>query len=685
MADRKPNRLLHESSPYLLQHAYNPVDWHPWGEKALQRALQENKPILVSIGYAACHWCHVMEKQSFEKPEVAAVMNEHFVCIKVDREERPDVDAVYMEALQAMGLQGGWPLNVFLTPEAKPFYGGTYFAPQKWVKLLKSIAESYHTNSKELLESAEQFAQHLQKNVLQRYGLKEESYTLTEKGLKNLYHTIAKRFDRTHGGFNPAPKFPMPATLLFLLRYYHHTHDDTALAQLNLTLREMAYGGIYDQAGGGFARYSVDAEWLVPHFEKMLYDNAQLITLYSEAYQLTHEPLYKTIVYDTIKFVERELMSSDFGFYSSLDADSEGEEGRFYTFTKDELNRLLKSEEPLFSKYFNITAAGNYEHGRNILHRKISDEAFARENELELDVLLDMVSSWKKQLMRCRSKKVRPALDDKVLCSWNALMLKALADAYYVFGEQRFLKLAVCNAEFIFDKMRYDQQLYHSYKNGTATVPAFLEDYAQLISALIRLYEVTFNEEWLQQARHCTDHVLANFSEAESELLYFTSHTADKLIARTKEVFDDVIPASNSVMARNLHLLGLYFDEDAFSLRAENMLREVSPLLVKEPSHLSNWAILYYTQLTTTAEVAIVGSNIAGMREELSSFYLPNMVLMGSSHTSNLPLLAGKTPTNGKTTIYVCYNKTCQQPVHKPADAIKQLQPEHMAGKFAPL
>ncbi|HEY4650810.1 MAG TPA: DUF255 domain-containing protein, partial [Pontibacter sp.] len=316
MAAKKPNRLINESSPYLLQHAYNPVDWYAWGQEALQRAKQENKPVLVSIGYAACHWCHVMEHQSFEDTGIAATMNEHFICIKVDREERPDVDAIYMEAVQVMGIRGGWPLNVFLTPDAKPFYGGTYFAPQQWKQLLLSIADAYRNNHDELTTTAEQFAAHLSISDLEKYSLGREAGAANEEGLKQIYQHLSKRFDREHGGAAPAPKFPMPATYLFLLRYYSHTHDETALAQLNLTLRNMAYGGIYDQLGGGFARYAVDAHWLVPHFEKMLYDNAQLITLYSEAYQVAREPLYKEVVYDTIKFAERELMSKEGGFYS---------------------------------------------------------------------------------------------------------------------------------------------------------------------------------------------------------------------------------------------------------------------------------------------------------------------------------------------------------------------------------
>jgi uncharacterized protein YyaL (SSP411 family) len=684
--DRKANRLLNESSPYLLQHAYNPVDWYPWGEEALQKARQEDKPIIVSIGYAACHWCHVMEHQSFENEKIATVMNEHFVCIKVDREERPDVDAVYMDAVHAMGVQGGWPLNVFLNSEAKPFYGGTYFPPEQWVNLLQNVAQAYQKNREDLDKSAEQFVEHLNQSELVKYGLQKSNFHVREDDFKLMGHNLSTRFDKNLGGMGQPPKFPMPTNYLFLLRYYSHTSDQSALTQLHLTLREMAYGGIYDQVGGGFARYSVDAEWLVPHFEKMLYDNGQLITLYAEAYQATRETLYHDVVYETIGFVERELMSREGGFYSSLDADSEGEEGKFYTFTKDELKDILGSEEPLFSKYYHATAAGNFEHGRNILHRRISDEDFARENQLELEVLQDMVQNWKSKIMEVRETRVRPGLDDKILTSWNALMLKGLADAYYVFGNSRFLALALRNAHFLLQSLKKGNKLYHNYKEGKATIDGFLEDYSYLIRAFTRLYEVTFDEQWLQQARQLTDYTLENFFDEAEGMFFFTDQSSEKLIARKKEIIDNVTPASNSVMATNLHFLGLYFDEERYSTLSNDMLAKVKDLLVKEPSHLSNWASLYFHKLTPTAEVAIVGKEAAEMRGELSAFYMPNMILLGSSNgQSNLALLQDKMAINGKTTLYVCYNKTCQVPVHNAASALDQLQGMQRHTKFPPL
>ncbi|WP_311181719.1 thioredoxin domain-containing protein [Hymenobacter volaticus] len=377
------NRLAQESSPYLLQHAHNPVDWYSWGEEALNRAQAEQKPILVSIGYAACHWCHVMERESFEDTGVAAIMNEHFVCIKVDREERPDVDQVYMEALQAMGVQGGWPLNVFLNPEAKPFYGGTYFSPGNWKQLLTSIGKAYQSEDRKQLDaSAEQFAQALQASELEKYRIPAATQGFSEEEFKLLVYNLAAKFDRELGGMNRSPKFPMPSIWRFLLRTYQLSGSRRVLAQINLTLREMAWGGLYDQVGGGFARYSTDANWLVPHFEKMLYDNGQLVSLYAEAYQVTHDELYREVVYDTISFLERELTSPEGGFFSSLDADSEGEEGKFYVFTREELREILDDEEPLAAEYYNCTALGNWEHGRNILHRRAYNNDFAEAHQL---------------------------------------------------------------------------------------------------------------------------------------------------------------------------------------------------------------------------------------------------------------------------------------------------------------
>jgi uncharacterized protein YyaL (SSP411 family) len=670
---KKANRLINESSPYLLQHAHNPVDWFPWGEEALQKAQEEQKPILVSIGYAACHWCHVMEHQSFEHEGIANLMNEHFVCIKVDREERPDVDQIYMDALQAMGVQGGWPLNVFLNSEAKPFYGGTYFPPQTWAQLLQNIAKAYTESREELNQSADQFAQHLNTSDLQKYGLQQSNKDFTEPDFRLLYYNFSLRFEKERGGMGQAPKFPMPVNYQFLLRYHEYAYQTAALDHVNLTLREMAFGGIYDQAGGGFARYSTDAEWLVPHFEKMLYDNGQLVTLYSEAYQVTKNPLYKEVVYETIAFAERELMSPEGGFYSSLDADSEGEEGKFYVFTKEELQHIIGEEEALFSAYYNIRAEGNWEHGQNILHRRQTDEAFAAEHQLDLSVLQALVTGWKDKIMHARANRVRPGLDDKILTSWNALMLKGLADAYHVFSEEKFLQLALQNAGFLRQNLKSGPKLFRNYKNGKATIAAFLEDYALLIQAYMRLYEVTFDETWLNEAQALTQYTLRNFYDEQENLFFYTDKEGEKLIARKKEIFDNVIPASNSVMAHNLHFLSLYLNSPRYAQISDAMLSQVKELLVKQPSHLSNWANVYFIKLKPTAEVAIVGPEAITFRQSLADFYLPNAIFAGTETESDLPLLEDRLANAGQTTIYVCYNRTCQLPVHTVAEAVAQL------------
>jgi len=668
------NRLAQESSPYLLQHAHNPVDWYPWGPEALARARTEQKPILVSIGYAACHWCHVMERESFENPQVAAVMNAHFVCIKVDREERPDVDQVYMDAVQAMGVRGGWPLNVFLSPEAKPFYGGTYFPPGNWLQLLTSIGQAYQNENRQELEaSAEQFARELQTSELEKYQLPIPAEGLSEDEFTLLIYNLTTKFDGEKGGLNRAPKFVMPSVWRFLLRAHQLTGSPAPLDQTTLTLREMAWGGIYDQVGGGFARYSVDENWLVPHFEKMLYDNGQLVSLYAEAYQVTQDELFREVVYDTVSFIERELTSPEGGFYSSLDADSEGEEGKFYVFTKEELQEILDDEEPLASAYYNCTALGNWEHGRNILHRRQTDAEFAHVHQLTPGVVAELAQGWKQKLLAARTRRVRPGLDDKILTGWNALMLLGLLDAYRAFADPKFLALARRNAEFLQTNLRNGVGLWRSYKNGRATITGFLEDYALVVQAYIGLYEATFEESWLHEAEGLMEYVLTNFFDPAEELFFYTDVTGEQLIARKKELFDNVIPASNSLMAHNLHRLGLHLENSRYSELAATMLGRVRALVVQEPQHLSNWASLYAALLKPTAEIAIVGPKTEEKRQELARHYLPNIVLAGAIETSTLPLLQERTAIKGQTTLYVCFNRACQLPVHTVAEALAQL------------
>jgi uncharacterized protein YyaL (SSP411 family) len=670
---RPTNRLAHETSPYLLQHAHNPVDWYPWGPEALARAQVEQKPLLVSIGYAACHWCHVMERESFESEQVARVMNEHFICIKVDREERPDVDQLYMAAVQAMGIRGGWPLNVLLTPEAKPFYGGTYFAPSNWVQLLESVAQAYAGEHRaELDGSAERFAQVLQASELAKYRAAGNAVGVSDEEFKLLAYNLAQRFDRARGGTAQAPKFPMPSIWRFVLRAHHISGSQALLNQLNLTLREMAWGGIYDQVGGGWARYSVDDAWLVPHFEKMLYDNGQLLSLYSEAYQVTQEPLYREVVYQTVNWVRRELTNPEGGFYSSLDADSEGEEGKFYVWTREELQHLLGAEEPLASAYYQCTGLGNWEHGRNILHRRQSDTDFAAAHKLEPHVLTKLVHGWQKTLLAARAQRVRPGLDDKVLTGWNALMLSGLVAAYRAFGEAEFLALALRNAEFLQAHLRQGPRLYRTWKNGRATISGFLEDYALVIEAYVSLYEATFTESWLREAEALTAYVLDHFFDPAEQQFFYTDASAEPLIARKKELFDNVIPASNSVMAHNLLRLGRHLDNPTYQTLAATMLAQLQALAAQEPQHLTNWASLYVALLRPGAEVAIAGPQAEALRQQLSRHFLPHDVLAGTSETSELPLLQGR-PGREPTTIYVCRHHACQLPVHSAAEALAQL------------
>ncbi|CCH53706.1 protein of unknown function DUF255 [Fibrisoma limi BUZ 3] len=664
------NRLANETSPYLLQHAHNPVDWYPWGEEALTKAQQEDKPIIVSIGYSACHWCHVMERESFEKEPVARVMNENFVCIKVDREERPDVDAIYMEAVQAMGVQGGWPLNVFLMPDAKPFYGVTYLPPQNWVNLLGNIRDAFDEHRADLAQSAEGFATELNLSDSERFGLQPADPLFSAETLDVLYRKVHVKADDEKGGMRRAPKFPMPSIWQFLLRYYDSTvasttENETALRLVTLTLDRMALGGIYDQLGGGFARYSTDADWFAPHFEKMLYDNGQLLTLYSEAYSLTKSPLYKHVVYQTIAFAQRELLSPEGGFYSALDADSEGVEGKFYTFTTSELRDALGDEFDWFAELYNLSEDGNWEHGRNILHRTESDESFAERmgwSAADLSVRLDATHL---RLLKIRNERIRPGLDDKILCSWNGLMLKGLATAYRVFGEPEFLTLALRNAYFLLQKMRDNRngRLWHTYKEGRARQPGFLEDYATVIDGLLALYQATFTESWLTEADRLTQYVFDSFSDPNDDLFFFTDKNGEELIARRKELFDNVIPSSNSIMAGNLYAMSLLLERPEYAERADRMLGRVLPLVQQNADYLTNWAALYALRVRPTAEIAIIGSDAETYRQQLDSEFYPNKVLCGTTTKSSLPLLQNRGPIDGKTAVYVCYNRACQLPV----------------------
>jgi uncharacterized protein len=683
------NHLIHESSPYLRQHAHNPVDWYAWGEIALQKAKQENKPILVSIGYATCHWCHVMEDESFENQEIAALMNQHFVCIKIDREERQDLDAIYMEAVQAMGVHGGWPLNVFLLPDTKPFYGGTYFPPANWLHLLAQIAKLFVQKPEELEKSANQLVAILNRSEIEKYGIKAIKHTVNTEKLQAIAANLEKHYDTQAGGCGTAPKFPMPSIYLFLLRHISLTKDDKALQQTLLTLVAMAYGGIYDQIGGGFARYATDENWVIPHFEKMLYDNGQLVSLYAEAYNLLNnsatdnqnyqeelKKLCKTVVYETIAFVKRELMGKEGNFYCALDADSEGIEGKFYVWTAEQLADTGLEDLALLKQYFNVTDSeeGNWEHGYNILFRNMSNSLFAAKNGLDLAVLEQKINIWKKILLAQRAERIPPLRDEKTLSAWNALMLKGLCDAYAVFEEIDFYELAKNNAEFLYQNMLNGEQLWHSYKDGNTSLKGYADDYALVIQAFVAYYQISFDEKYLYKAQELMDYAINNFFDATEQFFFYTDKTAETLIARKKEIFDNVIPASNSIIANNLHNLSMFFDRKDYKNIADAMLLAVAPLLEKEVRYLSNWACLYTNYLNPTVEFAVCGKNYQELVTEIHKTYFPNKVVAASAHQSQLPLLVARANAANETLIYVCQNQTCQFPVQTVTAAWQQVR-----------
>ncbi len=658
----KSNRLIHSTSPYLRQHASNPVDWFEWSEEALEKAKKEDKPILLSIGYSSCHWCHVMAHQSFENEDIAQLMNEHFVCIKLDREERPDIDQIYMEAVLAMNQNGGWPLNVFLTPEQKPFFGGTYFPPKNWAQLLLQVAKAFKEKRNEIEASANDLKNHLGISDLQRFKNQENNASISREMLDKMFRTLDSRFDYTSGGIEKAPKFVMPSIWLFLTRYYEISKNKKALDMLHLTLQKVAAGGIYDQIGGGFARYSVDGEWFAPHFEKMLYDNAQLVSLYSEAYSLTKEKLYRTVVYETVHWLEREMTHPQGGFYSALDADTEGEEGKFYVWTYDEISTLLGSEAEAVIDYFGVTPEGNWENGKNILKRQSEHET----NE--------KLAEGVKILLGARNTRIKPGLDDKILTGWNALTIQGLADAYKAFGDTYFLTLAEKAIRLIETYLINGNRIYRSYKDKCSTTIGFLDDYAFLIQAYTSLYRVTFNENYLRQAERWCEITITDFFDQAENYFHFNSNLAEQLIARKKEIFDNVIPSSNAVMARNLFKLGILLDKSAWQDLARAMVVRLSTLIESEPIYMCHWAVVATEISTPPVEVVIVGPNVEQTRNELQKQYLPFINFAGTRDKSDLPLFIGRQASDEKTKIYVCQNNTCQLPVESVEEALAQVK-----------
>ena len=638
----------------------------------MDKAAREDKPILVSIGYSSCHWCHVMERESFEKDSVADVMNKFFVCIKVDREERPDIDQIYMEAVQILGVNGGWPLNVFLTPDQKPFFGGTYFTPQVWVEVLTNINRAYQGNRKQIEDTAEELRLHLLTSEVERYKQKPVDSELIQD-LNEIYNRLEPKFDKKWGGQDKEPKFIMPSVWLYLLRLAHLTKNSEALRHVVFTLQKISMGGIYDQIGGGFSRYSVDRYWFAPHFEKMLYDNAQLLSLFSEAYSITKDDAFKDVVYETFQWLDREMTHPDGGFYSALDADSEGVEGKFYTWSKAELQEKLGDHEALISTYYGIKDQGNWEHDRNILMRNKGDQEFLEEHSLTVGDWKAILQKSKTILLEAREGRIRPGLDDKMITAWNAMMVSGLIDAYRVFSDEIFLDSALKNVHFLEKELMEGNKIYRSYKNKRSTTVGFLDDYAFYIQALIKLYQVTFDEQWIHRASALMEHTIEQFFDPHDGFFFYTSSQGERLISRKKEIFDNVIPSSNAIMAQNLNYLSIFFDRDDWGKTAKAMAESLSHIIKSEPTYMSHWAIVFTEIKKGLAEIAFTGKKIKTLRSEFLQQYFPFSIIQGTEDKSDLPLLKDKVSTNGESTIYVCYNKTCKLPVHTLEEAKLQL------------
>ena len=670
------NNLINETSPYLLQHAYNPVDWNPWNSKYLEKAKKENKLVVISVGYSACHWCHVMERESFEDTVVAKLMNEKYISIKVDREERPDVDNVYMNAVQLMTGSGGWPLNVVTLPDGRPIWGGTYFSKDQWINALDQISKLYEKDPGRLISYADQLEEGVKSLDIIELNKSKANFNLDI--MKEYLNNWSKKFDLEYGGLAGMPKFMMPNNLHFLLKYSYQTNNTEIQDFVNLTLKKMAFGGVYDQIGGGFSRYSVDNKWHIPHFEKMLYDNAQLVSLYSDAYKATKNELYKKVVYKTIDFVNSELKDESGGYYSSLDADSKTingalEEGAFYVWTEKELKITLKDDYTVFSNYYNINPYGYWEDDKYVLIRSEDAQKIATIHNLSALELEQIIKNCNSKLIKVRNKRGKPRLDDKILTSWNGLMIKGFVDSYKAFNEPEFLNSAIDNAEFIVKNLySEDGQLLRNYKNGKSNINGYLEDYSAIISGFLSLHEVTLDEKWLKYSKQLTEYVYKHFYNEKTKMFYFTSDLDEKLLSRTVEFRDDVIPSSNSIMANNLFLLSHYFDNEKYLETATAMLNNVTPQIDLYPNSFSNWLDLMLKISDSFYEVAIVGEDAVSKTIEINKSFKPNKLIIGSLNDSDLPLLKNRY-VNNDTFIYVCVKKACKLPVKTSEEALDLL------------
>ncbi len=686
------NQLIKETSPYLLQHAHNPVDWYAWKPEAFARAKAENKPILVSIGYSTCHWCHVMEHESFENQEVAAFMNAHFVCIKVDREERPDVDQIYMEACQVISGNGGWPLNCFLLPDTRPFFAGTYYPPTSaygrpsWMQVLKNISDAYAYKRDVVEQQAAQLTDIIRnsdKNYVKNIAAKGEntegahfetfdgdvSKVFDKDYLDNVFYALRERFDRVEGGFGGAPKFPSTMCIQFLMDYHFYTHNEEALAHAELSLQKMIQGGIYDQIGGGFARYATDREWLIPHFEKMLYDNALLIMVLSDAYKLTKRDIYAETIDETLAFIKREMWHTEGGLFSAYDADSEGVEGKFYVWQKTEIEAVLGKNAALFCAFYDVSEEGNWEEN-NILWRPKSYADFANETGMDENELKENMRTCREMLFEKRAKRVKPGLDDKILLSWNALMISAFARAYEASGNDEYKKMAVDGLDFILKNFKSPEPdnitLYHTFKNGQAQYEGFLEDYAFLIEALLDTYGITFDVTYLAEAKKYLDFTIENFFDDSANLFYFTSSKQEDILLRKKDLYDSATPSGNATMVRNLQRLGHIFDNRTYKSLSTLMLLSVEEVIERYPSSFGKWAGCALAMVYPPYEIAVVGSDSFLKSKVINALFLPNKILMSSVEENNsFPILAGRggNTEGGQSLIYVCQNYACKMPV----------------------
>ena len=678
MEHKHTNRLIHETSPYLLQHAHNPVDWFPWGDEAIEKAKRENKPILLSIGYSACHWCHVMERESFEDEKIAGLMNQHFVNIKVDREERPDLDEIYMNAVQMLTGRGGWPMTVFLTPEGKPFYGGTYFPPEDrqgmpgFPRVLLGVAHAYRERPDEVAQSVDQIIAALERLSASEANASNFSPSIIVDSAENL----SRSYDSVNGGFGQAPKFPNAGIYELFLRAAFRSGNGRFRDMIIETLTKMANGGIYDHLGGGFHRYSVDAKWLVPHFEKMLYDNAQLVRIFAHAFTITGESRFRLVVQETVGYLLREMFHPEGGFYSTQDADSEGEEGKFFVWTAAEIQRVLGAEAgEIFCRIYDVGAPGNFE-GKNILHPILTIAQASKYFGKEPADIERLIGDAKKKLFAEREKRIKPFRDEKIISAWNGLTLSALAEAIKISPQPETAAAAQRTVEFFFDKMFRDRFLLHTYKDGRAKLLGYLDDYAFLGVGLLDLYEVFYDRAYLNRAVDLAETMLREFWDERGRGFFFTGKSHERLISRAKPIFDGSIPSGNAMAAQLMLRLSVVTGEDRYRGYAEKILASYYHAMESQPFGFAHLLCALDSYVNGASEIVIVGDLSDPALGELiasaRSVYLPDKVVQVAASDTSLadisPLLKDKTPVSGQPTAYVCRNFTCSQPVTSPRE-----------------